>query len=92
MKYMLIVVLMMGMLHSGPGTYPQNTRSSSEGRRLHRVSLIRVIANPEKYDGENIRVVGCLGCTGLDDASGEETLTATSITLLSWRLLTAGSS
>jgi hypothetical protein len=64
------VVLLIGMLHFGPSTYPQDKRPSSEGRRLHRVSLIRVIANPEKFDGENIRVVGCLGGAGLDDSPG----------------------
>ena len=68
MRPMLIVVLMMGMWHSVQSTYQQDTRSSSEGRRLHRVSLIRVIANPERFDGEHIRVVGCLGGAGLDNA------------------------
>lgn len=70
MRRILTAVLMMGMLHFGPSTYPQDKRSSSEGRRLHRVGLIRVIANPEKFDGEHIRVVGCLGGSGLDDAPG----------------------
>ena len=70
MRRILIAVLMVGMLHSGSSTYPQDTRSNSEGRRLHRVSLIRVIANPEKFDGEPIRVVGCLGGSGLDGAPG----------------------
>jgi len=74
MTRIVTVVLMMGMLHFGPSTYPQDKRPSSEGRRLHRVSLIRVIANPEKFDGDNngdnIRVVGCLGGAGLDDAPG----------------------
>jgi hypothetical protein len=70
MRRILIVMLIVGMLHFGPRAYPQDTRSQSEGRRLHRVSLIRVIANPEKFDGEHIRVVGCLGGSGLDDAPG----------------------
>lgn len=70
MRRILIVMLMVGMLHFGPSSYPQETRSRSEGRRLHRVSLIRVIANPSEFDGEQIRVVGCLGGAGLDDAPG----------------------
>ena len=70
MTRIVTVVFMMGMLHFGPSTYQQDKQPSSEGRRLHRVSLIRVIANPEKFDGENIRVVGCLGGAGLDDAPG----------------------
>jgi hypothetical protein len=64
------VVLLIGMLHLGLSTYSQDKRPNSEGRRLHRVSLIRVIANPEKFDGENIRIVGCLGGAGLDDSPG----------------------
>jgi hypothetical protein len=73
MRRILIVMLIVGMLHFGPRAYPQDPRSQSEGRRLHRVSLIRVIVNPAKFDefdGEHIRVVGCLGGSGLDDAPG----------------------
>jgi hypothetical protein len=29
-----------------------------------------VIANPSEFDGEHIRVIGCLGGAGLDDAPG----------------------
>ncbi len=70
MRRILIVMLMVGMLYFGPSASPQDTRSHSEGRRLHRVSLIRVIANPSEFDGEHIRVIGCLGGAGLDDAPG----------------------
>ena len=70
MRRIPIVILMVGMLHFGPSAYPQDTQSRSEGRRLHRVSLIRVIANPSEFDGEHIRVVGCLGGAGFDDAPG----------------------
>jgi len=70
MRRILMVMLIVGMLHSGPSAYPQDTGSHSEGRRLHRVSLIRVIANPSDFDGEHIRVIGCLGGAGLDDAPG----------------------
>ena len=67
---MLTVALMTGMLHFVPYAYPQETRSRSDDRRLHRVSLIRVIANPSEYDGEHIRVVGYLAGAGPDDAPG----------------------
>ena len=70
MRRILIVMLTVGMLNFGPSAYPQDTRSHSEGRRLHRVRLIRVIANPGEFDGEHIRVIGCLGGAGLDDAPG----------------------
>jgi len=70
MRYMLIVAVMTGILHFVPYAYPQETRSRSGERRLHRVSLIRVIANPGEYDGEHIRVVGYLAGAGLDDAPG----------------------
>src|SRR5437868_2363194 len=70
MRCMLTVALMTGMLHCVPSAYPQETRSRSDDRRLHRVSLIRVIANPGDYDGEQIRVVGYLAGAGLDDALG----------------------
>jgi hypothetical protein len=70
MRRILIVMLMGGVLHFGASAHPQETGSRSEGRRLHRVSLIRVIANPGEFDGEHIRVMGCLGGAGLDDAPG----------------------
>ena len=70
MRCILIVMLIVGLLQFGPSAYPQVRDSRSEGRRLHRVSLIRVIANPSEFDGEQIRVVGCLGGAGLDDAPG----------------------
>jgi hypothetical protein len=70
MRRILIVMLMVGMLHFGSRAYPQDTRSPSEGRRLHRVSLIRVIANLSEFDGEQVQVVGCLGGAGLDDGPG----------------------
>ncbi len=70
MRRILIVMLMVGMLHFGLRAYPQDPPSHSEGRRLHRVSLIRVIANPSEFDGEHIRVIGCLGGAGLDGAPG----------------------
>jgi hypothetical protein len=66
---MLTIALMTGMLHLAYA-HPQGTPSRSESRRLHRVSLIRVIANPGAYDGEHIRVVGYLAGYGLDDAPG----------------------
>ena len=70
MGRMLTVALMTGMLHFAPCAYPQETPSRSDNHRLHRVSLIRVIANPREYDGEHIRVVGYLAGAGLDDAPG----------------------
>lgn len=69
MRHILIVTLM-GILHFGASAYPQDAGSRPEGRRLHRVSLIRVIANPGEFDGEHVRVIGCLGGAGLDDAPG----------------------
>jgi len=70
MGRMLTVALMMGMLHFAPSAYPQETRSRSDDRRVHRVSLIRVIANPREYDGKDVRVAGYLGGSGSDDAPG----------------------
>lgn len=70
MRRMLTVALMMGMLHLVPNSYSQETRSPSDDRRLHRISLIRVIANPSEYDGEHIQVAGYLAGAGLDDAPG----------------------
>lgn len=70
MRHMRIVALMIGMLYFAPSAYPQETQSHSDNHRLHRVSLIRVIANPREYDGEHIRVVGYLGGAGLDNAPG----------------------
>lgn len=70
MRRMLTILLIMGMLHFARSASPQETRSRSEERRLHRVSLIRVIANPGEYDGEHIRVVGYLAGAGPDDAPG----------------------
>ena len=70
MGRMLAVALMMGMLHFAPGAYPQETPLRSDNHRLHRVSLIRVIANPSEYDGEHIRVVGYLAGAGFDNAPG----------------------
>ena len=70
MKRMLTVALITGMLHLVPYAYPQETQSRSDDRRFHRVSLIRVIANPREYDGEHIRVVGYLAGVGPDDALG----------------------
>jgi hypothetical protein len=70
MRRMLIVALMTGMLHFAPSAFPQETRSRSDDRRLHRVSLIRVIANPSEYDDGRIRVVGYLAGAGPDDTPG----------------------
>jgi hypothetical protein len=70
MSRMLTLVLVMGIFQVAPSVYPQETRSRSDDRRLHRVSLIRVIANPGEYDGKHIRVVGYLAGAGLDDAPG----------------------
>jgi len=70
MRRMLTVALMTGMLHFVPYAHPQETPSRLDDHRLHRVSLIRVIANPGEYDGEHIRVVGYLAGAGLDNASG----------------------
>ena len=70
MRRMLAAALMTGMLHFAPRAYPQEAPPRSEPRRLHRVSLIRVIANPSQYDGEHIRVVGFLGGAGLDNTLG----------------------
>jgi hypothetical protein len=70
MRRMLIVALMAGMLNFVPAAYPQETQSRPDGRRLHRVSLIRIIANPSEYDGEPIRVAGYLAGDGLDGAPG----------------------
>ncbi len=69
MRQMLITALIMGILLV-PSTYPQETRSLSDGHRLYRVSLIRIIADPSEYDGEHIRVIGYLAGSGLDDAPG----------------------
>jgi len=70
MRGMLTVALMTGMLHFAPYAYPQEAPSRPDSHRLHRVSLIRVIANPSEYDGEHIRVVGYLAGAGLDGAPG----------------------
>jgi hypothetical protein len=70
MGRVLTIALMTGMLHSATSAYPQETRSQPDTHRLHRVSLIRVIANPGEYDGEHIRVVGYLAGAGPDDAPG----------------------
>jgi hypothetical protein len=70
MKRMLTVALMAGMLHFAPSVYPQETRSHSDDRRVHTVSLIRLIANRGECDGEQIRVVGYLAGAGLDNAPG----------------------
>jgi hypothetical protein len=70
MRRMLVVALMMGMSHFPTSANPQEIRSRPDNHRLHRVSLIRVIANPGEYDGEHIRVVGYLAGAGLDDAPG----------------------
>ena len=70
MGRMLTVALMIGMLHFALSAYPQETQSRSDNRRFHRISLIRVIANPIAYDGEHIRVVGYLAGAGPDDAPG----------------------
>ncbi len=67
---MLIVGVMTGMLHFAPDAYPQEARSPSETRRVHTVSLIRLIANRGEFDGEQIRVVGYLAGAGPDDAPG----------------------
>jgi len=70
MRHMLIVALMIGMLHFAQSANPQETESRSDGQRLHRVSLIRIIANPGAYDGERVRVAGYLAGAGLDGAPG----------------------
>ena len=70
MRRMLTVTLMMGMLHFAPNSYPQETRSQSDARRFHSVSLIRVIANPGEFDGKHLRVAGYLAGAGLDNAPG----------------------
>jgi len=70
MRRMLTVALIIGLLHFAPCAYSQGTPSRSDTRRLHRVSLIRVIANPGEYDGQQIRVVGYLGGAGLDNGLG----------------------
>ena len=70
MRSMLTFTLMVGMLHFAPSVYPQDTRSGSDGHYLHRVSLIRIIANPSDYDGKHVRVIGYLAGSGLDDAPG----------------------
>jgi len=70
MRHTLIVVLITWILHFAPRACAQETRSSSDAHRLHRVSLIRIIANPGEYDGMHIRVVGYLAGAGLDDAPG----------------------
>jgi len=70
MKHMLTFALVIGMSQLLPSLYPQEKGSRSDERRLHRVSLIRVIANPGEFDGEHIQVAGCLGGAGLDDAPG----------------------
>jgi len=70
MRRMLTVALMMGMLHFALSASPQERQSRSENRRLHRMSLIRLIANPSDYDGEHISVVGYLAGIGPDDAPG----------------------
>jgi len=68
-KPMLTIALMTGILFVSYAQ-PQETPSSSDNHRLHRVSLIRVIANPSEYDGEHIRVIGYLAVAGLDNAPG----------------------
>jgi len=70
MRHLLVVALVMAMLHLAPSAHPQETRPQSDGHRLHRVSLIRIIANPRDYDGEHVRVIGYLAGAGLDDAPG----------------------
>jgi hypothetical protein len=66
----LTVALMIGMLYFASTASPQETRSPSDNHRRHTVSLIRLIANPGTYDGEEIRIVGYLAGAGLDDAPG----------------------
>ena len=70
MRRMLTVALMTGLLHFAPYAHPQERPSRSDNHRVHRVSLIRVIANPGEYDGEHLRVVGYLAGAGLDNAPG----------------------
>lgn len=70
MKRMLTLALMTGMLHFASYAHPQETTSPSDNHRLHRVSLIRVIANPGEYDGEHIRVLGYLAGAQLDGGPG----------------------
>lgn len=70
MKRMLSFALVIGISQFVPSLYPQEKESRSDERRVHTVSLIRVIANPSEFNGEHIRVVGCLGGAGLDDAPG----------------------
>jgi hypothetical protein len=65
-----MILLIMWMFPLLPHAFSQEMQARSDDRRLHRVSLIRVIANPAEYDGKHIRVVGYLQGTGLDSAVG----------------------
>lgn len=69
MKPMLTIALMTGILLVSYAQ-PQEPPSHPDNHHLHRVSLIRVIANPGEYDGEHIRVLGYLAAAGLDSSPG----------------------
>jgi hypothetical protein len=64
-----MVLLMVCLPISATGLLAQGV-SAQNNRRVYRVSLIQVIANPTEYDGQRLRIVGYLGNNGIDKAVG----------------------
>ena len=64
-----MVLLITGLLTWSATALPQ-AASGHNNRRILRVSLIQVIANPKEFDGQRLRIVGYLGNNGIDKAVG----------------------
>jgi hypothetical protein len=63
------VVLMSGLFIWSAGLLAQSP-SDRDSPRVYSVSLIQVIANPNNFNGQRVRIVGCLGRNGVDRAVG----------------------
>ncbi len=63
------VVLMSSLFILSAGLLAQSS-SNRDNPRVYGVSLIQVIANPNNFNGQRIRIVGCLGRNGIDRAVG----------------------
>jgi len=69
MTWKAIILAIAGFLTGIPSLLGQNGKEP-DNRRIYRVSLIQVIANPKDFDGQHLRIVGYLGPNGVDRAIG----------------------
>jgi hypothetical protein len=65
----MTVMLLTGLFTWTVGLFAQRP-SDRDSPRVYNVSLIQVIANPNDFNGQRLRVVGYLGRNGIDRAVG----------------------